>query len=243
MPRNHIGLIITLSFIVICSGCDAIRVLTAIDHKPEMETPESIRHFAKKHNIDGQPILRFDTSIFSSESDLYLTFQMFNHKGQYLSLRDTAQGCPDKKQNFTAMHYILEHGDTHFIKDSMMIWSATLKDPSIQFSMKDLKRMDGIPEDTSVWQIQKETFGTHLDNYVPFFNTLEGEFVDIYSLYPEYLVLFGYQMSGKSKLDCILIREKMKELEKLNEEFGPRIQLVLVNRDEMASPALSNATN
>jgi len=40
-------------------------------------------------------------------------------------------------------------------------------------------------------------------------------------------------MSGRSKWECIQIREKIKEVEKLNKEFGTRIQLVLVNRDRL----------
>ena len=36
-----------------------------------------------------------------------------------------------------------------------------------------------------------------------------------------------------------MIREKIKELEKLEKEFGPRIQLVLINRDQLETNALS----
>ena len=238
MTRILISIYFTLYLLVICSGCDAIRVLTAKEHAPEVETPESIRHFAKKHNIDGYPILRFDTAIQSVESEQMLTFLLFNHQGQYLSLRDTALGCPDKKQNHIAMKFILEHGDDFYIKDSLMIMSATLKDTNMEFTMKDLKKMNGLPEDTSVWIIHKETYTTHLDKYAKYFETLEGDQVDIYSQYSDYLIFYGYQMSGESKLSCTLIREKIKEIEKLNKEFGPRIQLVLVNRDVMTDTAV-----
>jgi hypothetical protein len=165
---------------------------------------------------------------------------MYNHSGQYLSLRDTVQGCPDKKQDFTAMKFILEHGDTHFIHDSVTVGTGTLKDTNTVISMKDSKKISF--QDTTLWDIEVQTFSTHLDQYVPFFRTIDGEVVDIYSLYSDYLILYDYHMSGQSKLHCILIREKIKEIEQLNKEFGPRIQLVLVNRDEMAGNPLSANT-
>jgi hypothetical protein len=239
MPQNQIHPIFTLLLILICSGCETIQVLTAVDHKAEVETPESIRHFAKKKGIDGQPILRFDETIFSSDVDHLIKFQMYNREGQFLSLRDSAQGCPDKRQDYTAMKYILQKGDVHFRKDSISIKTGTLKDPEMEIDFKDLNQTRG---DTSIWNYQTETYSTHLDNYVPFFRTLEGDVVDIYNLYPEYLVLYGYQMSGKSKFDCILIKEKKKEIKQLNKEFGPRIQLVLVNRDEMEIQPLNSSS-
>ena len=63
--------------------------------------------------------------------------------------------------------------------------------------------------------------------------------MDVYSLYDHYLILYGYEMSGYSKFHWIMIREKIKELEKLKKEFGPSVQLVLINRDQLETNALS----
>ncbi len=84
---------ITLYLMVICSGCEAFKILTAVNHKPEIESPDSIKDFAKKHHIDGFPIFRFDTSVLSMENDNLLKFQMYNHSGQYLSLKVLHKGA------------------------------------------------------------------------------------------------------------------------------------------------------
>jgi len=97
----------------------------------------------------------------------------------------------------------------------------------------DCKELKARLKDTAIWQIDTIRYSTHLDHYGPFFRTLEGEAVDVYSLYDQYLMLYEYQMAGYEKFDRILIREKIRELEKLRKELGSTIQLVLVNRDQL----------
>ncbi len=230
MNRN---LLFLLTFFVL-SGCEPIQVLTAVDHKPEIQTPESIRHYAQKHGFDGYPILTFDTAVMSSEADIMLKFNMYNKEGRYLSLDDQISGCPDKKKDYAAMRYLLEHGDDHFLQDSGTSYKGVLRDTNLLKTM-DWKELLAKRKDTALWQIDTIKYSTHLDNYVPFFRMLEGAKVDIYSLYDEYLMLYGFEMSGYSKFHGMMIREKIRELEKLKKEFGPRIQLVLVNRDQMSS--------
>ena len=220
------------------SGCEMLQVITAKNHKPEIQTPESIRHYAKKHGFDGYPILAFDTTIWYSEADIWLRFNMYNRDGNYLSLDDQISGCPDKKKEYAAMRYLLEHGDDHFLQDSHTIYKGVLKDSNLLNTM-EWKDLNARRKDTSIWQIDTIRYSTHLDTYVPFFRTLEGEAMDVYSLYDHYLILYGYEMSGYSKFHWIMIREKIKELEKLEKEFGPRIQLVLINRDQLETNALS----
>ena len=229
MTKNVLILIV----IAALTSCEAFQVITAVDHKPEIQTPQSIRDYAKKHGFDGIAILTFDTSIMSSEADIWLKFNMYNKEGKYLSLDDQISGCPDKKKDYAAMRYLLEHGDDHFLQDSGTIFSRMLKDTATAKDM-DLKEFSKLSKDTSIWKIDTNRYSTHMDTYVPFFRTLEGEAVDIYSLYDQYLMLYGFEMSGYSKFHCIQIREKIRELEKLKKEFGSRIQLVLVNRDQMA---------
>lgn len=230
MPRN---LLFLLTFFAL-NSCEAIQVITAVDHKPEIQTPESIRHYAQKHGFGGYPILSFDTSIMSSEADIMLKFNMYNKEGKYLSLDDQISGCPDKKKDYAAMRYLLEHGDDHFLQDSGSMYMGVLKDTNLLKTM-DWKELQAKRKDTSIWQFDTIRYSTHLDTYVPFFRTLEGEAVDIYSLYDRYLILYEFEMSGYSKFHAILIREKIRELEKLKKEFGSRIQLVLVNRDQIVS--------
>lgn len=230
MPRNLLFLLIFFAL----TSCEAIQVITAVDHKPEIQTPESIRHYAQKHGFDGYPILSFDTSIMSSEADIMLKFNMYNKEGRYLSLDDQISGCPDKKKDYAAMRYLLEHGDDHFLQDSGSIYQGVPKDSNLLKTM-DWKELQAKRKDTSIWQFDTVRYSTHLETYVPFFRTLEGEAVDIYSLYDQYLMLYGFEMSGYSKFHAILIREKIRELEKLKKEFGSRIQLVLVNRDQIGA--------
>ena len=230
MNRN----LIFLLFLFALTGCEAFQVITAVDHKHEIQTPESIRQYAQKHGFDGYTILTFDTAIMSSEADIMLKFNMYNKEGKYLSLDDQISGCPDRKKDYAAMRYLLQHGDDHFLQDSGSIYIGVLKDTNLLKTM-DLKELSKLRKDTSIWQFDTVTYSTHLDTYVPFFRTLEGEAVDVYSLYDQYLMLYEYQMAGYEKFDRILIREKIRELEKLKKEFGSRIQLVLVNRDQIVA--------
>lgn len=230
MPRN---LLFLLTFFAL-NSCEAIQVITAVDHKPEIQTPESIRHYAQKHGFFGYPILTFDTAIMSTQADIWLKFNMYNKEGRYLSLDDQISGCPDKKKDYAAMRYLLEHGDDHFLQDSGSIYQGVPKDSNLLKTM-DWKELQARRKDTSIWQFDTVRYSTHLETYVPFFRTLEGEAVDINSLYDQYLMLYGFEMSGYSKFHWIMIREKIRELEKLKKEFGSRIQLVLVNRDQIVS--------
>ncbi|MBK9106286.1 MAG: hypothetical protein IPL92_17400 [Saprospiraceae bacterium] len=230
MPRN---LFFLLSFLSLTS-CEAFQVITAVDHKPRIQSPESIRHYAQKHGFDGYPILTFDTAIMSGEADIWLKFNMYNKEGKYLSLDDQISGCPDRKKDYAAMRYLLQHGEEHFLQDSASMYKGVLKDTNL-LKTTDMKELSKLRKDTSIWHVDTVRYSTHLDTYVPFFRTLEGEAVDIYSLYDQYLMLYGFEMSGYSKFHCIMIREKIRELEKLKKEFGSRIQLVLVNRDQMVA--------
>lgn len=230
MPRILLFFSIILSVLIICSSCETIKVITAKDHKPGIQNPESIRTFAKKHHIDGYPIIRFDPSYYTNEDGIGMGFYMYNTEGKYLSLKNDTPGCPDKLQQYISMRYILQNGDEHYIRDSLSVIQGTLKDPNTDITTMDWNKLR---KDTSLWERQTITYSADLENYVSFFRTLEGEVVDIYSLYSDYLLLYEYQMSGKSSFDCILIREKIRDIQKLNKEFGPRIQLVLINMDQM----------
>ncbi len=168
---------------------------------------------------------------------------MYNHEGKYLSLADDIKGCPDKFQDYTAMRFILEQGDDHFIKDSISYRQSTLKVPYTKIEKEYNEDRNNLLKDTSLWDIQTITYSSHLDSYVPFIRTLDGDDLDIYSLYKKYLFIYEYQMSGYAKFDRILIREKIRQLEKLEKEFGPMIQLVLVNRDQLETNGLSFSKN
>lgn len=225
MPKNLFLLCFALFSL---SRCEMLQVITAKKHQPEVQTPESIRHHAKKHGFDGNPILTFDTSIMSSDRDFMFGFNLYNKEGRYLSLDAQIAGCPDKHKEYAAMRYLIESGDEHFIKDSVAIVEAIVKDNQNVSDAKSRK-------DTSVWQLDTMMYSAHLENYTPFFRTIEGEAVGVYDLYEKYVLLYPYTMAGYSKFHCILIREKIKQLEKLEKEFGPSIQLVLVNRDQIIS--------
>jgi hypothetical protein len=229
MPKNLLFLCFAL---VTLSSCEMLQVITAKNHKPEIQTPESIRHFAKKHGFEGYPILYFDTSIMSGDRDFMFGFNMYNKEGKCLSLDAQIAGCPDQQKEYAAMRYLLEDGDEHFIKDSVAIVEAILKDNKSPSDAKSRK-------DTSVWQLDTMMYSAHLDNYSSYFRTLEGEAVDVYDLYDKYIMLYPYQKAGYSKFHCILIREKIRQLEKLEKEFGPGIQLVLVNRDQLETNGLN----
>jgi hypothetical protein len=92
---------------------------------------------------------------------------------------------------------------------------------------------NAILSDSTKWLKQTETYAAHFDKLMPPFKTLEGKTIDMRGMYSEYLLLWAFTISGRSNLTAIPIRETIRDVEKLNQEFGDRIQIVLINADQM----------
>jgi len=233
MPKKYLLSCFLLAILVFSPGCQAWLILTSRYHEPKTETPESIAHFTKKRNIDGYPILRVDTSYLQTVFLWSTDFPVYNSTGHFLSLRDTMPGCPDKNQHYIAMKYILEHGDKHFIQDTMINRYATTKDSVEESRLIGNHSMSSTQLDSSLWEFHVEKYSTHLDQMAPHLLSLEGKKINIDSLYSDYLVINEFQLCGRPSLQNFLIKENIKDIKKLNKEFGNRIQYVLVNMDMM----------
>jgi hypothetical protein len=233
MPIKYFLPGILLAILILNSGCETWLVLTSRYHEPKTETPESITRFTKKSNIDGYPILRFDTSYLQTVYLWTTDFPVYNSTGHSLSLRDSLPGCPDKKQNYVAMKYILQHGDEHFIQDSMIRRYSTTKDSAEEAKLMANHSMSRPQLDSSLWEFHVEKYCTHLDQMSPHLLSLEGGKINIHNLYSDYLVVNEFLLAGRPSLQNYLIKEKIKDIKKLNKEFGNRIQLVLINMDRM----------
>ena len=233
MPKQILLSCFLLAFLILGSGCQAWLIITSRYHEPKIETSESINHFAKKSNLDDYPLLRFDTS-YDQVTDLTVPgFPVYNSTGHFLSLRDTIPGCPDKNQHYIAMKYILQHGDKHFIQDTMIYRYSTTKDSVEESKIIANHSMSRTQLDSSLWEFHVEKYSTHLNQLAPHLLTLKGNKINIDSLYSDYLVINEFQLCGRPSIQNFLIRENIRDIKKLNKEFGSRIQLVLINMDQM----------
>ncbi|HLF64438.1 MAG TPA: hypothetical protein VI603_11825 [Saprospiraceae bacterium] len=229
MNRNHIYPIVL--GMLILTGCDAVHILFSRDCEAKVETAESVNRFVKKKRIDGYPIVCLDP-IYVSSFYLLPDYPFFNSEGEYLALRDDTQGCIADNYYYLILKYLLEHGDTSYIADSVTRSYYTLHDPDELVRLSENPKSSDRP-DRSKWILHMETLEAHLNNYIPYFRTLEGEKIDLSRLYTDYLLISTFSMSGRSSLTCVLVRETIRDVKKLNKEFGNRIQIVLINTDEM----------
>lgn len=219
-----------LTAITVCTCCDAIRGITATYHDPKIETKESVIRFVNQHRMDGYPILSCNSLAF----ELPLFPFTFNAKGQYLSLDQKKLRCPDKQAYVMAIKYIMEHGDETFITDSVTNQYRTIRDPDkSEYIMKEMRKNTTLSKDSSLWVFHTETHLIHLDNFSPYFTTLEGSTVDVKLLYREYVVFQVFTMGGRPNLTGIVVRRLIKDVKALNKENGHRLQLILINGDRL----------
>ena len=214
MPQKYLLSFILLASLLFSTGCEAWLVLTSRYHEPKTETPESILHFAKKSHIDDYPILRYDRS-YDHVAELWVPeLPVYNSKGHFLSLRDTMPGCPDKKQHYIAMKYILQHGDEHFIRDTMINRYRTTKDSIEESKLMANHSMSRPQLDSALWEFHVEKYSTHLNQLAPYLLSLDGEKINIHNLYSAYLVVNEFQLCGRPSLQNFLIKENIKDIKK-----------------------------
>lgn len=195
-------------------GCDSFRVLTSASHKKQIETPESIRKFVTSKRLEGHEILVMDDSFASSGS--YLPgLLLFNNQGQLISLESGGQVCRNRSYFLASMSSLLENGDGAFATDSVLL----------NFAIQD--------ERTGEMNRYSAMVRVHLDMISPFLRTLHGDAVDPKSLYTDYLLIKQFSVSGKSSVTAQLIREAIEDIGLLEEIFGDRITIVLLNLDRL----------
>jgi hypothetical protein len=73
--------------VLLVLGCKEIKVLTAKEYSPKVETAQSLEAYVKAKNIDGFPILRYDTTFPDSMPPFLFDFGFFNRQGDYISSR------------------------------------------------------------------------------------------------------------------------------------------------------------
>lgn len=216
------------------SGCKEIRILTAKDHAPKMETAQSVEAFVKSKNIDGFPIFRYDTTFPDSMPPFLFDFGLFNMEGNYISLGDGNISCRVDNYNYLVLKDILQHGDSLLRKEYIKTSYLTYSPDSIELnnSINDYKTLKN--EWDSLFLLYGETriIKMDLNQYADHFITLSGEEVDVGSLFTHYILLQEFSIAGESGLWAMRIKYLIRDIRKLNKEFNNQIQLVLINTDQ-----------
>jgi len=191
-----------------------LQVITAKDYDQEMQTPESIEKFTRKHNIDQYPVLtiRDWSGDFASSLAPHLDYGTYDRDGKFIETQTFMEnGCLAPNSFSLIMSYVLE-GDTTFYKDSL---SYTVYRTSVE----------------GVRDTIHETIPAEAD-FSSMFATLDGKLISLDTLFTDYVVLFNFSLSGKAKYSAILIRELADEIDALNAKYEEQISLLLVCEDQ-----------
>lgn len=219
------------------SGCKEIRILTAKDYAPKMETAQSVEAFVKSKNIDGFPIFRYDSMFPDSMPPLLFDFGLFNREGDYISLGNGSISCRVDNYNYLVLKDILQHGDSllrrEFIKTSYLTYSPD----SVELNnyLKDYKSVKTEWDSLFLLYGKTQIIKMDLAKYADHFVTLNGDREDISSLYSHYILLQEFSIAGESELWAMRIKYLIRDIRKLNKEFNNQIQLVLINTDQQYS--------
>lgn len=218
-------------------GCMKIKVLTAKEYAPKVETAQSVEAYVKAKNIDGFPILRYDTTFPDSMAPFLFDFGFFNRQGDYISLDDSSISCREDDCNYLVLKDILQHGDSllrrEYIKTSYL--SFPLDSIELLAFIDDHKLSKSEWDSLSLLYGKTQIIKMDLDQYADHLITLNGDRVDAGSLYTHYILLQEFSIAGESGLWAMRIKYLIRDIRKLNKEFNNQIQLVLINTDEQYS--------
>jgi len=216
-------------------GCKEIKVLTAKDYTPKLETAQSVEDFARANNIDGFPILRYDPSFDYNLPSFSLQHGLFNHQGNYISLTDGDISCKLDDYHYLVLKDILLHGDSmlrrEFIEESYLSYSID----SIALLSLDYKEHKAVWDSLFLLYGKTQIVKMDLDQYAEHLIALNGNKVELKSLFTHYVILQEFYTSGKAGLFAVRIRELIRDIKKLNKEFNNQIQLILIYNDGQAT--------
>jgi hypothetical protein len=239
LTRKHVFMKINLhlpslfALVLFIIGCKEIKVLTARNHEPKLESAQSVRSFVKAKNIDGFPVLRYDSSFPDSMPPFLFDFGLFNRNGNYLSLDESNISCREDDYNYLVLKNILQHGDSMLRQEFIKTTYLSLPHDSLNLinQLNDSKIIKA--EWDSLFILYGETHIIKMDlgQYADHLIDLNGEKVDMKLLYTHYLILQEFSIAGESGLWAMRIKDLIRDIRKLNKEFGNQIQLVLINTD------------
>lgn len=223
--------------VLLVLGCNEIKILTAKEFPSKVETAQSVEAYVKAKNIDGFPILRYDTTFPDSMPPFLFDFGLFNRQGDYISLDEANISCRDDDYNYLVIKDILQNGDSllrrKYIKTSYL--SYPIDSIELTAYINDHKVSKAEWDSLSLLYGKTQIINMDLDQYADHFITLNGDRVDVGSLYAHYILLQEFSIAGESGLWALRIKYLIRDIRKLNKEFKNQIQLVLINTDQQYS--------
>lgn len=229
--------LLTLFILMATSSCMEIRVLSAKNYPAKEETAQSILKYAKSKNIDGYPILRYDSLFPDGLNGFELSYGLFNKHGDYIVVNDSGVGCKAKDYNYVTLRYILQNGDLNRRTDSIQIHyiNDIPEDPILQKVFFEKYHTDKLFSDSIYKNTEIKMEEINLKYYADHLINLQGDKIELDSMYKDYVVLQEFTIEGPSDLLSMRIRDITQDIRKLKKEFNNRIQLVLINKDVMFS--------
>lgn len=194
------------SLILILTACDAVTVLTTTNIKSKTVDPQYVIDFCDKRGFKGIPLLTFGQANVR-EYIMLPQFALYDKSGRNISFDDTVKSCRDPNYYYLQARELFKHHIDPVYQDSFSIKSIMAGDTSIIY------------------------FDSHLDNYSKFLVDIYGNKIEIDTIYKEYLLLYPFYMFGERKIMTALMKDFKSDVDKLNDEFGDKIQLVLVSND------------
>ena len=199
-------------------SCDYFRVITSVNHKNSIVSADDVITYLKKGNLDILPVFGLDTSFYYTNM-WWPGRCIFNKEGNYL-LIDTVfaseqEVCFDENRLLNTLEDILINGEGQYISNSLAIEVFVLTDSS-EMPVRKIR-----------------TYQMNLDDMSPYLRTLEGNKLDINNFFSDYLVFYQFNLSGRSKLTRIVIKEEVERIEKLNQKYNDKFQVALLCLDRM----------
>lgn len=231
---SHLFYFVLVLFIF---GCKQIKVLTARDYAPKVETAQSVEAYLKAKNIDDFPVLRYDSTFSDSMPPFLFDFGFFNRQGDYISLDDNSISCREENYNYLVLKDILENGDSLLRREYIKTSYLSYPPDSIELIdyLNDHKVSKSELDSLSLLYGKTQIIKMDLDQYADHLISLKGEKVDVGSLYNHYILLQEFSIAGESGLWAMRIKYLIRDIRKLNKEFNNKIQLVLINTDQQYS--------
>jgi hypothetical protein len=164
-------------------------------------------------------------------------FGFFNRQGDYISLEESNISCREDDYDYLVLKDILQNGDSllrrEYIKTSYL--SYPIDSIELMAYINDHKVSKSESDSLSLLYGKTQIIKMDLDQYADHFITLNGDRVDVGSLYTHYILLQEFSIAGESGLWAMRIKYLIRDIRKLNKEFNNQIQLVLINTDQQYS--------
>jgi hypothetical protein len=219
---------IVLSTFLVLVSCDTARVLTSVNYNAKSVEPEKIIDFCNKRGLEGIPILTFGGATLTQPIQLPF-YPFYDKPGRYIAFDDTVSTCRDRNYYYLQIRELLNNRLKPFYPDSTYV--KVTKSYKVKAKVGGPYNDNKVVKDSLITETELIGYATHLSSFSNYLLGLDGNKEDLNGLYSDYLLLYEFSIFGKRKLTSVSMKDIKNDVDKLNSEFGNKINLVFINAD------------